>query len=237
MSERFSRLTGRAGLRKSVVILAVGFVIGVALLQTLNLWTRYRQTTVATEGKAEDLSYILAEHMQKSVQAVDTSLKQLVLHSSRVGGPTAQAEAWEPALRAAIAGMSYVGSLNVTDASGTIRHSTFPSLVGQSRRDDFLFTQLAHESNDAIIADKPFRSRIDQRIIIPLGRRLTAADGSFQGTVVATLVPADFADFYSSVDVGNENGHAVEGRRHGHQGFREVQAARQLRRMRSSPGR
>ena len=38
-------------------------------------------------------------------------------------------------------------------------------------------------------------------------------------------------------DVGDKNGYAVKGGRHGHQGFKEVQAARQLRRMRSSPGR
>src|SRR5262245_51853206 len=136
MSDRFVRLAGRGGLRKSVVILAVGFVAAVAVLQALNLWSQYRQTIVVTQGKAEDLSYILAEHMQKSVQAVDSSLKQLVLHSNRVGGPTASTDAWEPALRAAIAGMSYVGSLSVTDANGIIRHSTFPSLVGQTRRDD-----------------------------------------------------------------------------------------------------
>jgi signal transduction histidine kinase len=142
--------------------------------------------------------------MHTSVAAVDASLKQLVLHSSRIGGPEAAANVWDPALTSAVAGMTSVGSISVTNANGTIRHSTISSLVGASRKDDFLFNQLANNPNAGIVADKPFQSRIDQRIIIPIGRRLTAADGSFQGIVVATLIPAAFRNFYQSVDIGTD---------------------------------
>jgi signal transduction histidine kinase/ActR/RegA family two-component response regulator len=141
--------------------------------------------------------------MRSSVAAVDASLKQLVVHSARVGGPNAPPDSWQPILRTAIAGMSYVGSLTVTDSNGVIRHSTLPAVIGQSRREEFLFTRLAAEPEAGIVADTPFSSLIDQRIIIPLGRRLVGADGSFEGIVVATLLPETFRDFYKSVTIGH----------------------------------
>jgi len=204
MIDRLARFTGPTGLRRSVIILTIALVVALALLQAVNLWSRYNETVSDTQTKASDLSYILAEHMQSSVAAVDASLKQLVLHSSRVGGPGAPADLWSPVLRNAIAGMSYVGSLTITDADGVIRHSTLPALIGQSRREDFMFNRLSSDPHAGIIADTPFRRLSDQRLIMPLGRRLDGADGSFQGIVVATLVPEAFRDFYKSVDVGNQ---------------------------------
>jgi signal transduction histidine kinase/ActR/RegA family two-component response regulator len=186
-----------------VIGVAVAVVVALILVQVVNLWSLYKQTVNDTRARATDLSYILAEHMQSSVAAVDSSLKQLVLHSGRVGGPNAPDNSWSPVLRTAKAGMSYVGSLTVTDADGVIRHSTIPALIGQSRREEFLYVRLATDPNAGIVADTPFRSLADERIIIPLGRRLSAADGSFQGIVVATLVPEAFRDFYKAVDVGS----------------------------------
>jgi signal transduction histidine kinase/ActR/RegA family two-component response regulator len=203
VKDRMASFAARGRLRASVIGLAVAVVVALALLQGVNLWSRHRQTVSETEVRTSDLTYILAEHMRSSISAVDASLKQLVLHSARVGGPNAPAASWQPVLGTAIAGMSYVGSLTVTDADGVIRHSTIPALIGQSRREEYLFTRLAADPKAGIVADTPFRSLIDQRIIIPLGRALVAADGSFQGVVVATLVPEAFRDFYKSVDVGH----------------------------------
>lgn len=192
----------RRRLRRSVIGFSAAVVVALALLQTISLWSRHRETVTATQARASDLTHILAEHMRSAVAAVDASLKQLVLHNHRVGGPAAPPEAWLPVLRTAIAGMSHVGSLTVTDADGVIRSSTIPALIGQSRREQFLFTRLAADPNAGVVADTPFRSLTEHRIIIPLGRRLAAADGTFQGIVVATLIPEAFRDFYKSVDVG-----------------------------------
>jgi signal transduction histidine kinase/ActR/RegA family two-component response regulator len=135
---------------------------------------------------------------------VDASLKQLCLHNIRVSGPSAPIDSWQPVLITAIAGMSYIGSFTVTDVNGMIRHSTFLEIVGQARGEDFMFKRLAADPNAGLIADQPFRSLRDGRIIIPIGRRLVAADGSFQGIVVATLIPEMFRGFYKSVDVGRD---------------------------------
>ena len=201
-TDRLAGFAARGRLRTSVIGLTVAVVLALALLQGLNLWSRYRQTVSETQARTSDLTYILTEHMRSSVAAVDASLKQLVLHNVRVGGPSAPPASWQPVLGTAIAGMSYVGSLAVTDAEGVIRHSTLPALIGQSRREEFLFKRLAADPKAGIVADTPFPGLIDQRIMIPLGRALVAADGSFQGIVVANLIPGAFRDFLTSVDVG-----------------------------------
>src|SRR6266511_1061633 len=201
-TDRLAGFAARGRLRTSVIGLTVAVVLALALLQGLNLWSRYRQTVSETQARTSDLTYMLTEHMRSSVAAVDASLKQLVLHNVRVGGPSAPPASWQPVLGTAIAGMSYVGSLAVTDAEGVIRHSTLPALIGQSRREEFLFKRLAADPKAGIVADTPFPGLIDQRIMIPLGRALVAADGSFQGIVVATLIPGAFRDFHTSVDVG-----------------------------------
>ena len=81
--------------------------------------------------------------------------------SPRLGGPAAAAN-WTPILNAARAGLTGVGSLTVTDADGIIRASTLGAIVGQSRRDEYVFGQLASTQDDILIASTPFRTLSNQ---------------------------------------------------------------------------
>jgi len=90
----------------------------------------------------------------------------------------------------------------VTDAKGTILHSTQKLIVGQSRANDYLFLQLA-KGDEQLLVDKPFASVSQQRqYIIPVGRRLERPDGAFDGIVVVTLIPEHYRDFFRTLDVG-----------------------------------
>jgi hypothetical protein len=40
-------------------------------------------------------------------------------------------------------------------------------------------------------------------VIIPIGRRITARDGTDQGAVVASFVPGESRRFFQSLNVGN----------------------------------
>jgi signal transduction histidine kinase len=203
-SEPKRRSSSGSGLQRSVIWISVAIILALPILQTVNQWSQHRQTMRATEVKASELAHILAEHMRRVMGEVDASLKQLVLHSARVGGPSASSDSWLPVLSSARAGMSHLRSLNILDTKGTIRHSTLPVLIGQSRDNEYIFKRLATDGQAGIIADTPFRSLVDQRVLIPLGRRLEGPGGSFDGAVVATLTPEAFRDFYESVDVGRE---------------------------------
>jgi len=161
------------------------------------------QTLRAAEGRAANLSYILNEYLREMFSAADASLRQLTLNSTRIGGPASPTAQWTPSLTSALAGLTGVGSLTVTDAAGIIRHSTQPLIVGQSRADQFIFARLAAATRDELVVGEPYLSiREPRQYLIPLGRRLAGADGTFVGTITATVVPTMQRPFFRTVDVG-----------------------------------
>ena len=108
-----------------------------------------------------------------------------------------------PSLTSARAGLTGVGSISVTDAAGTIRHSTQPLIVGESRRDEYAFKRLSTQTGDELVVSTPFLTpREPQQFLIPIGRRLTTETGVFEGIIVATFIPAAPREFFRTVDVG-----------------------------------
>src|SRR6187549_507586 len=105
--------------------------LALALARGGDLWWRRSLLLAGAERRAANLALILAEYLKQVFDSADASLKQLAIHSRRVGGVRAPPAEWTAMLASARAGLTGVGSLSVTDADGTIRHSTIPALVGQ----------------------------------------------------------------------------------------------------------
>ena len=161
-------------------------------------WRR-RQALERAEAGAENRALIAAEYVRSQFALVDTSLRQLVLHGRRVGG-LSPSDDWTDMLHAAKAPLTGSGSVSVTDRGGIIRYSTLPTIVGQSRADNYLFKHLSANNIDQMIVDAPYRSPHNGRLVIPVGRRLTTASGQFEGLVVAVLIPEDFSEFFRIVN-------------------------------------
>ena len=188
--------------------LVIGLVTALALLglvglRGVDLWSRRGQILRAGDRRAENLALILAGYLRENFAAGDAALRQLALMSRRIGGPAAPDGVWLPALQGARLGLAAVGAITVVDSMGVIRHATQPAIIGQSRRDQFIFTRLATDSVDRFIADRPFRAVVGSRpFIIPIGRRLTSPSGAFDGIVVASFFPDSLRSFFRTVDVG-----------------------------------
>jgi signal transduction histidine kinase/CheY-like chemotaxis protein len=180
--------------------LALATLIGV---RAVDLRAQRQQQFYAADRRAANLSVVLAGYLRQTFAAADASLRQLALHSQRIGGAEADNSVWLPALVSARAALTAVGSISVVDSSGTIRHSTQPVIVGQSRRDHYVFRRLAADTADNLVADTPFRTVAGRlQYVIPLGRRLSAPDGQFRGIIVATFIPDELRDVFRSADVG-----------------------------------
>lgn len=200
-------LIGAFQRRPKVLILAftASVLLAVAALQAASLWWRRDRILHAAESRVGNLAFVLAEYVRGSFGLADASLRQLSIHSRRVGGANARGEAWDAILAAARASLPGSGSISVTDAAGIIRRSTQPTIVGQARRDHYLFKQLAAIDRDELVVDRPFLSPVQpRRFLIPIGRRLATDDGTFDGTVVAVVMPEAFREFFRTVDVGDE---------------------------------
>lgn len=176
----------------------------VAGIQALHTIDARRRTVAEAEQRTRNLAYVVASYVQDNFALADTSLRQLVVHGRRVGGADAPAAEWDPILAAAKAGLAGSGSISVVNAAGIVTHSTQRTIVGQSRHDDFVVRTLEQVKRDELVIDMPFLARVltPPRYVLPLGRRLTDADGRFAGAVVASVIPDSFRDFFRTLDVG-----------------------------------
>jgi hypothetical protein len=92
--------------KRAIATLTVAVLLALCGIRFADLLWRRRQTLSAAETRAANLSSIVSEYMRETLAAADASLRQLVLHSRRVGGPSAPAAAWLPTLASARAGLT-----------------------------------------------------------------------------------------------------------------------------------
>ena len=188
----------RAWVRVLLLVVYTLLALSLAIALVINRNEAVREG----QRRAETLAFILSDHLVRTVSGIDTTLNQVALVGSQLGGSSAQSETWDPVLKAAKSGVSGIAVLAVVDEKGVIRHSTLPPLIGQTRADGFLFRRLASDPPVGLVADRPMRGRISGQWIIPFGRRLPDASGRFAGAIVATLEPERLRQFYRTIDVG-----------------------------------
>ncbi len=191
-------------MRKPVFVgLTLGVLFTLGAFRGIELWSGRTQTLASASARASNLAFILSEYLRETLAADDSALRQLAMHSRRIGGPAAAAKDWAPSLASARAGLRHTGSISIVDATGTIRHSTQPLIVGQSRRDDAAFQQLAADPKDRLIISNPFPTVVEPRtFVIPFARPLLDDNGAFQGIVVAAMIPSSMRNLFQTMDVG-----------------------------------
>jgi len=192
-------------MRKLVIAaLTGGILLTMAGLRIADLrWSR-DETLRNAELRAANLSTIVSAYLAESFAAGDASLRQLALHSRRVGGPGAAESEWTPTLASAKAGLSSIGAIAVVDRDGIIRHSTRRDIVGQSRQHEFVVQEAFRRGGDDLVVGTPFPTQVEPRqLLIPIGRAITRADGTVEGAVVASFMPAARRAFFRTVDVGH----------------------------------
>jgi PAS domain S-box-containing protein len=167
-----------------------------------NLWWRHDRLIADNQQRADALAHVLGEHLERTVAGVDAALRQIALHSERIGGPNGLDIYWGPVLDSAFAGLAGVGSITIVNENGLITHSTIRGIIGQSRAGQYLFQRLRDDSSSQVVADTPIQSLSDGHMLIPLGRRLVTSDGAFDGIVVATLEPKRLRSLYHSIGTG-----------------------------------
>jgi signal transduction histidine kinase len=189
--------------KKAIATLTAALLLGLSGVRLGDLLAWRTQTLAAADERAANFASILSEYMRETFAAADASLRQLVLHNRRVGGPSAPVATWLPTLASARAGLTSVGSITVTDATGIIRYSTQPRIVGQSRRDDYAFKLLSSQAIDDLVVSRPYLSVVEPRqFLIPIARRLTNDQGHFDGLIVASFIPAAPRRFFRTLNVG-----------------------------------
>jgi len=187
-------------LRRRVLVFAGLFSIFIIIVALVG-FSQLRSTALeAASHRAQSYSTILSAHLERTMGAMDARLSQIAVQSERLGGPRGGDARWQQVLEAAKAGGTTIGSLSVIDETGVIRHSTLPSLVGLSRSEGAIFQSLRDSDAPPVVSESPFISPNTNEILLPFGRRLTAANGRVTGAVVATFLPESLRNFYGNID-------------------------------------
>jgi signal transduction histidine kinase len=191
-------------MRKLVIFgLALGLLVILGALRWIDLRSLRIETLQGANDRASSLALILSEYVVGTFAAGDAALRQLALHSQRVGGPAAPASEWLPSLHSARAGLRGIGAISIVDRDLVIRHATRSDIIGQARRGDPYVAGTLLVRDDSLIVGLPFRSPAVGEYLIPIGRRLTSGDGRVEGAVVASFLPQELRRFFQSIDVGS----------------------------------
>ena len=77
-------------MRKPIFVgLTLGVLFALGAFRGIELWSGRTQTLASASARASNLAFILSEYLRETLAADDSALRQLAMHSRRIGGPGA----------------------------------------------------------------------------------------------------------------------------------------------------
>jgi diguanylate cyclase (GGDEF)-like protein len=205
---KVSRLIRRQASLFTGACVLIGFVLaGMAVLDG------YLHDLQIQEGarRAQNLSYILSDQTDRSLQTVFSAVSKVVdrLQGDGVGSvaalrAVASSNDMRSMLLERVSEDPFLDSLFIVAADGKISGSeaerviSIAELHGQSYLDS-----LRDASTDAVYVSTPFKSTTDGTWQLSLSKRVSAAGGSFLGVVSGVVKLARFEDLLQKVALGD----------------------------------
>ncbi len=154
----------------------------------------------AIAGDTANLSRVFEQNVIRSLSEIDKTLLYL-RHTQQRDPLNAN---WSELIKQAFTASDITFQIAVIDAKGRLiasdRGPQPPQPIDLSDRDHFRVH--AHLPGDTIYISKPVLGRVTKQWSVQVTRRLSRADGSFDGVLVASLNPEHFAEFYRVIDLG-----------------------------------
>lgn len=193
--------TIRAWLRTS---LQGTIVLGLAMIALVwtSVWFHLSvQREAAIRAAFQDtanLARTFEEHISRIIRAEDEKL--LVLRTMYQRDPASfQAIDWAHRLKTdSTIALQY----SIIDRNGQLATSSLGAVEPVDLADREHFRVHIEADGDTLFIGRPVEERASSRPTIQLSRRLTGADGVFDGVIVASLDPGQLIKFYETIDVG-----------------------------------
>jgi PAS domain S-box-containing protein len=188
-----------------IVLASAALALVLVAFVGFGIW-RGHDEAIADAGKdTQNLARVIAAHARQEIEAVDLNLASTeTVFRNWPSGKAITGAQMDWLLRGRLKLMPNVRILTLTDRNGVVLHSvgeTAPA-PGALRADREYFTWGRDHGERALHISAPVFSRSANMMTIPLSRRLSAADGSFEGVLFAALTPQFWQQLYSSVDTG-----------------------------------
>jgi diguanylate cyclase (GGDEF)-like protein len=156
-----------------------------------------------------NIAILFEENVLRSIGEIDKAL----LFLRRSLNAVSRSQDYDLILRSTDVGSEIIVQVAVIDEHGMMRASNagLPPTKPVDLSDREHFKAHVSASNDTLFISKPVIGRASGKWSVQLTRRLSKADGSFGGVVVASLDPAHFTKFYSKIDMGSSGTLALIG--------------------------
>jgi len=195
--------------RPSAQRLAIGFMALVLLsllgLDAWQIWTARDHVLREAHTDTNNLARSLAQHAESTVQEADTVLSDLVERVQVDGTGPAQLARLHRLMQTRTHELAQLHGLFLYDKNGNwlaTANDVDPQGVNNADREYFQFHRFNRSA--AVHIGPVIRSRTNNQLVIPVSRRVDAADGSFAGVVLATLDLEFFNRFYQSFDLDHQ---------------------------------
>jgi PAS domain S-box len=196
-------LWGRIRPTTSRAVLILGGVIIAALLAMsgYEIWRQRQATLEAATQNLSALSLALTQQTERAFHSVELVMDSTAQSVQQAGGPDKMRPLdLHRELKARVDGIPQMIGVAVVDREGFMIAGAlrYPSPKTQFKDRDIFVRHRADPSLGVVIG-APHASPVDGRPIIPVSRRLSGPDGSFQGIVLAAVDPEYFQQFYRRV--------------------------------------
>jgi hypothetical protein len=183
-----------------VAALIAGLIASLATFSALQEMQRYRdRASVATRNMAR----LLDQNVSSGFDRIDIVLQSVVAHYSEVAALGRIDAARLDAYLAKRESLIPEASLRLTDKDGNLHYGRRLRSEPVNISDRDFFVRLRDDPKAGLVVAGPMLTRISNRWVIGLARRISAADGSFAGIVYAYIGTEHFHEVLSSLALGS----------------------------------
>jgi len=194
----------RSTFLRQLVLVAVAVDLLFVGLAGYSLWAGWIRYGRSAETTTQNLSLMVADHINDEVEMIDLSLRSVADEAER---ELAAGGLEEGSLNAFIARqksrMPDLDGLRVVNAQGENAYGTdvVPGAKA-SVADRTYFKRLLSDPTAGLVISEPVVGRVSKKWSIILARRVNQADGSFAGVVYGAITTEHFTAAFSTIKVG-----------------------------------
>lgn len=186
-----------------LTVAGISLAEGMLLLGAVVLIDLRNDAWQQAEKASDNLAAALEQDIARTFLTLDLSLQGMaeVLALPGINSTTPQVR--QAALFDRAATAEHLGVITVVDAQGNLIEKPQPALLPLNYSGREYFKAHQQRSDLGLFISRPFRSRISGKWVVTLSRQLFAPDGSFDGVVVAAVLPELFSDMFEKLDLGS----------------------------------
>jgi diguanylate cyclase (GGDEF)-like protein len=194
----YSALRQLRPLSQPAIYVGAAMIAAIWASVSFNLAVEHERSLLSSMQSTGNLARVFEEHIVRVLMEADRAMV-LLRSSYQQNGNFDLAKSLGAMQNDLLAQIRIVGPDDILVSTNTGPISS-PLDVG----DREYFQVQRSSSTDELYISKPILGRIRGIWLLQLSRPIRAADGSFQGVIVASLDPRYLAKFYESIDVGHD---------------------------------